>query len=136
MEESDFLLDLREVVLLGFQQYVSRDAVQGVIRGIRARDDFPAVIVEQCGARTYRIATVAVQGTQELDGGHHRAVGHYLERRPLKCRLPASGDCNVVWLPPPTYHDIRKIMVRADSVGVRDGLTEYQRRKLLFRRYR
>ena len=61
--------------------------VAAMIEGIKLGHDFPAVDIVKVGEGFYRMAA----GEQDLsgfyDGGHHRAVAHYIKSKPLKCNL-------------------------------------------------
>ncbi len=92
MSASTFFLDLDSVVLLGFQKLVSDLEIDSLIKGINAGDGFEPVVVERVGRTTYRIASVHDYSAGGVHGGHHRAIAHYIESKPLKCRLPHEEE--------------------------------------------
>ena len=83
-------LDLRQVDLHGWETEKDRRCIDAIIEGIKAGDEFPPVPVRKIDDRTYVLATgfcILVGDDERVDGGHHRALGHYLAGVPLKCEL-------------------------------------------------
>ncbi len=84
MDEIVFL-DLSRVDLYGWEEAKSDQAVDSIVRGIEADDMFQdPVQVYRIDGRTYQL-TLEDDGSGCLDGGHKRAVGHYIAHRPLMC---------------------------------------------------
>ncbi len=70
-------LDLDKVELYGWETFKDVMFIDSMVRGIEAGDDFPPVHVNKFSDTEYRLAV-------SRDGGHRRAVAHYVAGRPLK----------------------------------------------------
>ncbi|MBI4177631.1 MAG: hypothetical protein HY516_04685 [Candidatus Aenigmarchaeota archaeon] len=77
--ETNFL-DLNEVELYGWETFKNAMLIDSMVRGIEAGDDFPPVHVNRFSDTEYRL-------TVSRDGGHKRAVAHYITGRPLKVKI-------------------------------------------------
>ncbi len=83
------LLDLDKISLWVFEPKVFHLAVASIISDIRKGKRFNAVPVYYMGDNNYSL----VPGYRDeiepcfVDGGHHRAAGHFVERVPLRCKL-------------------------------------------------
>ena len=71
-------IDLNEVQLYGFQSACNIILVDAIIRGIKVGDRFAPLDVLELDEETFMLAG---------SGGHHRAVGHYINNSPLKVRV-------------------------------------------------
>ena len=128
-----FYLDWDSQKLFGWENRKSDLVIDAIIRSIEAGDDFPAVPVHQdqedyskfyisplreCSARF-------LNGEHLSDGGHHRAVGHYIAGKPLKCELDSGG---------PVVPE--SICVEIPDILIVDDKGEYQSNKKNFPNYR
>lgn len=86
MDEDIFYLDLNKVTLLGFEQRNLYSKVEEMVNAIERGDDFPPVFVRHLYGDTYRLTHDRVEGKFRPEGGHHRAIAHYITNIPLKCR--------------------------------------------------
>ncbi|OGJ13210.1 hypothetical protein A3K82_01395 [Candidatus Pacearchaeota archaeon RBG_19FT_COMBO_34_9] len=75
MGKEIFYIDLHRTEVLGWEKEKSKLVVKAIIRGIKKGDEFPPVPVQRIKDRFF------------LGDGHHRAIGHYLANKPLKCEL-------------------------------------------------
>lgn len=80
MAGNETYIDLRKVRLYGWEGQKSDLAIGSFLEGIEAGDIFPPVKVSRSGRKTYWIMP-------SEDGGHHRAVAHYLSGKPLRCEV-------------------------------------------------
>jgi hypothetical protein len=87
-------LDLNKVRLLGFEREVLSSKIEEMVQSIEVGDnDFPPVPVKRFDNTNYALTHQPVKGQRgKADGGHHRAVAHYIANRPLKCRLIEKGE--------------------------------------------
>lgn len=81
-----FYLDLQAVDLYGWERDKSSALVRNLQAGIRSGWEFPSVPVVRFNYG-FQLVPYGVNEVNLCDGGHHRAVAHYMEKRPLKCRL-------------------------------------------------
>ena len=72
---SELFLNLNEVTLLGYE-YVTDQCIDFIIKGIENNDVFPSIRVLILDDGSYLLVPP--------DGGHNRAVGHYIENKPLR----------------------------------------------------
>jgi len=87
MDGDIVFLDLNKVRLFGFERETLASKVDRMIKSIEAGDeDFPPVPVKKFNKSTYAL-THQPDSTGKADGGHHRAVAHYIANKPLKCML-------------------------------------------------
>ena len=94
MDEDIFYLDLNQVTLLGFERQNLFSKVEKMVQAIEAGDNnFPPVPVKRFDYFTYAL-THEPDKIGNADGGHHRAVAHYIANKPLKCRLVEE---NIRW---------------------------------------
>ena len=92
-------LDLDKVNLFGWEKYKSDKVVFYVAERALLGDDFPPVPVVKIDKETYQLdfSSRRIYDSEILgeilirDGGHKRAVGHYLAGLPLKCSIRAIG---------------------------------------------
>ncbi|MBU1246299.1 MAG: hypothetical protein ABIJ20_00430 [Nanoarchaeota archaeon] len=92
-------LNLEEETLFGWEPELSVEVAEAIVKGIEAEDDFPVVPVIKLGDGNYELSACWSPLGPLLDGGHARAVGHYVAGKPLKCiivneskKLPASYE--------------------------------------------
>ena len=79
-----FFLDLEKNLLLGCEDNKNPFLVNAIMEGIRAGDDFRAMpVYHSAEQQAWYLA-------YPEDGGHHRALAHYLAGKPLKCVLSAN----------------------------------------------
>jgi hypothetical protein len=130
MNDDIFYLDWKTQKLFGWENHKSDEVIDSIIRGIEAGDDFPAVDVykDEKNPDVFYISPFREIFEKPTDGGHNRAIGHYIADKPLKCRLYVEGsfafDCPVF-----THIEIPDIFI-VDDTG------EYDRRKKIFPNYR
>jgi hypothetical protein len=86
-----FYLDWTKHELYGWEAKKSGSAVDAIIRGIERGDDFPPVTVHEGEKNKFYISPLREASNGYVDGGHHRALGHYELRKPLKCELIEGG---------------------------------------------
>jgi len=87
MDGDIVFLDLNKVTLLGFERKNLFSKVEKMVAAIESGDEnFPAVPVKRLDNSTYALTH---QPSREgcADGGHHRAIAHYIANHPLKCTL-------------------------------------------------
>jgi len=88
MDDDIIFLDLNEVNLWGFEDKKSEKVIESIVLGIEAEDDFPAVQVYRLDDTNYQLTYFEdPTNSNFVDGGHNRAVAHYIANKPLKCRL-------------------------------------------------
>lgn len=75
--------------------------IDSIIKGIESGDEFPAVPIVKLKDRMYSLTLDAYvlyysygKGERATDGGHNRAIVHFIANKPLRCKL---GD----WRPLP-----------------------------------
>lgn len=87
----EVFLDLEKVTLIGFERHKSDRVVGHYVGRIEAGDEFPAVKVYKIDDSTYQLTTLPKEGYPDdgydMDGGHLRAVAHYLAGKPLRCTV-------------------------------------------------
>ncbi|MEK6898608.1 MAG: hypothetical protein AABW79_00750 [Nanoarchaeota archaeon] len=165
MAREIFFLDWNVDLLFGFENRVLSEGIESIRKGIALGDKIPPVIVEtyynpilqefenitgivDCtGApdidfdksRIYRLSDSVIHPkTLVLDGGHHRAVAHYLERKPLPCRWPNDDDKRGVTLGtynPFIWKFIHEIPI-IEGVLIGKELLEFDHRKVVHGFYR
>lgn len=86
MDEYIFYLDLNKVTLLGWEQRNLFSKVEEMVNAIESGDNFPAVPVKKINENTYRLTMDRLYEWGRCDGGHHRAIAHYIANKPLLCR--------------------------------------------------
>ncbi len=84
------LIDWNTETLFGSEGNKSVQTVDAIIRGIRAGDTFPPVMVHQGATGVFYIDLSrelfidrGLLSGKGPDGGHHRALGHYHTNQPL-----------------------------------------------------
>ena len=87
-------LDLDAVKPFGWEGQKSDLVIDSIIRGINAGDNFPAVYIEKIDDENYQLTPdyYKERSCLDPDGGHNRAVGHYIAGRPLKCFLVGNSE--------------------------------------------
>ena len=81
-------LDLDKNELLGWEAEKEDLVVDAIIRGIDQGDQFPPVHVNRIGENRYCLDPChEFQDTGISDGGHNRAVGHYIAGVPLRIKV-------------------------------------------------
>lgn len=90
----EVFLDLDNVTLIGFERYKSDRVVDFYVGRIEAGDVFPAVKVYKIDDNTYQLTTLPKEGCDDdgydMDGGHLRAVAHYVAGKPLRCTVEGT----------------------------------------------
>lgn len=119
-----FYLDWNVHQLFGWERQKSDLVIDAIIRGIEAGDDFPPVYVYPAGEQGFYISPWLENLPGWADGGHNRAVGHYIMRKPLKCALLKGR---------PFFDQMR---VPIPEVIIGEDLGEYQDKKSRFQNYR
>ena len=128
-------LDLDKVTLFGGERVKNRLVVDSMIKGIMQGDEFPAVPVCKTGDKEYCLdygqednpgdVNDDLMGVPSKDGGHHRAIAHYLTFASLKCRLVPEEE----HVSPPRLVEIKDISLVVDE-------EDYELRKESFKKYR
>ena len=96
--DKTFYLDLDEYDLLGWEgDKLSDKVVSSIVEGISEEDEFPAVPVIKVNDLTYCLCNKTrsmPNGKLSIlvDGGHHRAYGHYISNKPLKCYMSDTKE--------------------------------------------
>ena len=72
---SELFLNLNKVTLIGYE-YVTDQCIDSIIKGIENDDVFPPAKVLRLDDGSYLLVPP--------DGGHNRAVGHYIMNKPLR----------------------------------------------------
>jgi len=111
-----FQLDLHANELFGWEGEKSKLVVKAIIKGIRKGDEFPPVPIQEANGRFYLYNS----NDELVQGGHHRAIGHYLAHKPLTCEL-MPGE--------PTESGLRLIPIREIVLG--EDLGNYKLYKML-----
>lgn len=90
----EVFLDLDKVTLIGFERYKSDRVIDHMVSRIKAGDEFPAVKVYKIDESTYQLTTLPKAGCDDdgydMDGGHLRAVSHYVAGKPLRCTVEGT----------------------------------------------
>jgi len=97
MSDKEVFLDLNKVRLYGYESGKSDKVIDAVVRGIEQGDVFPPVIVCQVTEDEYLIL--------RPDGGHNRAVGHYIANKPLRCIVRDIDDPTEGYVPDQKVRD-------------------------------
>lgn len=103
-------LDLNHQILFGWELEKSSLVIDSIIRGIEAGDSFPPVPIHEEDGRYY-LSVVRETFEGISDGGHYRAIGHYIANKPLRCELLSGGPI----LPDSMMIPIPKISIVDDS---------------------
>ena len=119
-----FYLDWNKHTLFGWETVKSDLVVDAIVRGIEAGDEFPPVHVHQ-GEKGYYLSPLRETSHGWTDGGHNRAVGHYIARQPLKCMLMRGG---------PIFPET--LCVPIPEIILEDDRGQYQERREVFGQYR
>ncbi len=83
-----FFIDLNKVDLIGWERIKSIEVIDYLVQRIYAGDEFPPVPVSQVDDTTFHLYSyLAIRKNELVDGGHHRAVAHYIAGKPLKVVL-------------------------------------------------
>jgi hypothetical protein len=137
----DFL-ELDKILLYGWERKKSDRVVDSIIKGIEKNVKFPPLYVVKASDKIYKLSTVIVDYNQYYmpnnqkvivcDGGHHRAVGHYITSKPLKVMV-LDGEDKTCFLHTSSYLPISLIEIVEDST-VGKG-KDYQSRKNFFINY-
>jgi hypothetical protein len=85
--EEIFYLDLHKNELYGWEPLKNKERIDSIVDGIRKNDNFPAVPVHRTIDNQFFLSKNILLESGLIDGGHHRAVAHYITRKPLKCKL-------------------------------------------------
>ena len=83
----EFLLYWDKVRLWGFQRTVEEEVIKSMRKFIQSGGLFPPVPVTTLTGHIYLMAFLIDDEQGKPDGGHHRAYSHYIEKKPLLCRL-------------------------------------------------
>ena len=91
-------LDLHEVDLYGWEKRKSAEKIKEMLEGIANGSVFPAVPVFETTFGVLLLDPKVKFQNGFLDGGHHRAVAHYIAQVPLRCDInPAKTEYNMRW---------------------------------------
>ena len=122
-------LDLDKITLYGFETEKSDLVIDSIIRGIEAGDEFPPVPVLEIDGDYFLhpYLRICQAGWMPLDGGHNRAVGHYIAGKPLKCMVTKGV------IKPSDRIPISEIVLKDDDGKYK---SEYQSRKRICPKYR
>jgi len=87
--EDEFYLDLNKVTLFGWEPFKNYDYVSDMIDSIEEGKNFFPVPVGKINENTYSLVWGVKDRKYNLlaDGGHNRALAHYITSVPLKCEL-------------------------------------------------
>jgi hypothetical protein len=80
-------LDLREVTLYGWESHQSRRKIRRYVKALEAGAVFPAVAVELVPEAGYFLVPRITNDMDRVDGGHHRALAHFIADIPLPARV-------------------------------------------------
>ena len=80
-------LDWGKDKLFGWEPEKSIAVVEAIVEGIDEGADFPPVAVHRLSENVYCISPLRETPDGLSDGGHYRAIGHYIRKKPLKCEL-------------------------------------------------
>jgi hypothetical protein len=116
MADEIIYLDLENIELYGYEREKSDLCIDAIIRGVESGDDFEAVDVFKVDENRYDL----------IFQGHHRAVGHYLANKPLKCVLRSENS--------PLVKDEDRISIK--DIEIVDDKGEYNHAKQAFKNYR
>lgn len=83
MEE--IFLDLHKVPLYGWEKQKSRERIDRFVHGLQEGEVFPPVFVWKIRNQGYNLDKRRADPLRKLiDGGHHRAIAHYLTQKVLR----------------------------------------------------
>lgn len=119
-------LDWNKDLLFGWETEKSDRVILSIIRGIELRDDFPPVPIIGDDGEYYISDFRKKPESDYYDGGHNRAVAHYIMSEPLKCELVRRGR--------PTGEQSNRIDIR--EIKIFDDRGEYSQRRKGDPRYR
>ena len=138
-----FRLDLDVVVLKGFERMpvgtnggfihaVSDRVIDEVIKGIHAGREFDPVIVEPDFTEPlgYKLTFVYDKERRVWEGGHIRAIAHFIEGVPLKCRIKTKEDYELIPVPGLNFYPISQYQVLDDSLFAEKGLGLERRKEV------
>ena len=130
-----FRLDLDVMVLKGFERVplgdngqliyaVSDRVIEEVTKSIRAGAEFDPVIVEPDyeEAMGYRLSFVYNKNKGVWEGGHIRAIAHFIEGVPLRCRTKTKEDYELVPIPALKFYPLSQYLILDDSLFAEKGL--------------
>ena len=93
------LIDWNKEIVHGWEFDMNTTVIDAIVQGIEAGDRFPAVSVYQSSQGQFYLdphQKIDIQRDNKritgLDGGHHRAVGHYLACQPFLVRIVHQGQ--------------------------------------------
>lgn len=153
MTDEIYFLDWNRDLLLGFQDSVCTQGVNMLRKAIQSGKEITPVIVQPFyNPTTYRFEDLTgyadmdefapdariltlnpfifVPRLHTRDGGHHRAVAHYLERKPLPYRWKNESDKIILereGTPEFPWRFIREVRMK-DDVLTSKGEPEWERR--------
>jgi len=127
MEGTIQYLNLNQVQLFGFESKKSDKIIDSMVRGIEAGDEFPAVPVKQFDDISFTLSRFpAEEHAYITDGGHNRAIAHYIANKPLKVII--LDTTNHLWEPWMAREDIR-IAKLIDDLEHGKGKSTYKIKK-------
>ena len=138
MSRNTFQLDLDKTVLKGFQRLVvggnlvncvNTQLITEMFNLINKKFIFPPVpVTEENG--TFYLTFLYDRESKKYDGGHHRAIAHWLKGEPLECRYLNDKDHLVYPLakPPVLFKPIRNFVLLDDSYW--EGYSRTKKRQL------
>ena len=118
MQKEIIYLDLNRVTLIGFQRNVSDLRIEVLVNGIEAGNDIPPVRVYRINESLYQLTMLNRSDCGcGKDGGHHRAVAHYILNKPLKCII--EDELLEICFPPSREPiNIKDIIIADDAIAV------------------
>lgn len=82
------LLDLNKINLWGYETKKNVDYINDLIEQINNGEKLLPVMVYQIDEINYQLTRILLEPFKNrIDGGHNRAIAHYLAKVPLECRL-------------------------------------------------
>ncbi|MFA7707939.1 MAG: hypothetical protein WCX73_03245 [Candidatus Pacearchaeota archaeon] len=91
MSDKEIYLNLNKVELVGWEYNKSFDKVARFVEDIKKGDSFPSVPVKKIKDNLYSLIYISERWDFIEDGGHNRAVAHYITNKSLKCNLVGKG---------------------------------------------
>jgi hypothetical protein len=120
--EGETYLDLNKVKLYGWERQKSDLVVDSFVRSVELGDEFSPVMVYQVDNNTYELTTLSdVPCLRRTDGGHTRAVAHYIDNKPLKVKI--MGNVPKV---SEGYFSIEELELIDDKDVLKDGTSWYE----------
>lgn len=123
-----FYLDLSSTPLYGFEREQNDLTLDALIKAIERNIVLPPVPVFEFEGNYYLSSSAKIQISfggkylELLDGGHHRAVAHFIAKKPLLCKLVNEE-----------LDTLKRLPIQDNVIVDDDG--EYKGRKCAFKNY-